>query len=317
MSYECEILQDSISEKGHRLTTFQVTFPRFILAEVNTHRMLSRNSASSRAIPIDTANEAILKDMFVPKAFGSHQKGMQAENTVEGMNAEYAEMIWRGAGRAAVSDAYMLADSGVHKAWANRLPEPFKWHTAIITATEWGNFFALRDHPDAQPEFQEIAHMMREEYESNIPIVTYEGSWHTPLVAWAERRDADQSDVPAYWDRLKRISVGRCARVSAEQHNGVRDQEADIGLHDRLLDDRHLSPFEHAARPFNEREWRLVEILQAAAYDALSIYSPYEMAEGVKHITYLRRQMEFKGNLRGWHSARMDVPCEHDFSLLG
>lgn len=314
MSYECTILRDSVSEAGHRLTTFQITFPRFILAEVNTHRMLSRNSASSRAIPIDESIQAILDDMFVPKAFGAHQKGMQASKDLDSFNAKYAAEAWRSAGASAMEHAHYLKGYGVHKAWANRLLEPFKWHTAIVTATEWGNFFALRDHPDAQPEFQEIAHMMREQYESSTPLTIFDGSWALPLIGWGELRDADKSDVSAYWERWKKVSIGRCARVSVEQHNGTRDPEADIGLHDRLEEKRHLSPFEHVARPFTKGEWRLVEMLQGTIHGFLGTRTASALPEAASHANYLRRLVEFKGNLRGWHSARMDVPHDHDFS---
>lgn len=311
MSYECEIVQDSVSEAGDRLTTFQVTFPRFILAEVNTHRMMSRNSASSRAIPIEKSIQAILEDIFIPKAFGAHQKGMQARRSIADYDAEYAEQIWKTAAREAVDAADQLRLLGVHKAWANRLLEPFKWHTAIITATEWGNFFALRDHPDAQPEFQEIASEMRVQYESGRPQLVREDEWHLPLISREElaSRPAPWGAEPeiaifrpdwAYW---KPVSIGRCARVSVEQHDGTRDPEADISLHDRLEEKRHLSPFEHVARPFNVVEQDLVEMLQ-------SVLRPFKS----QHASYLRRHIEFQGNLRGWHSARMDIVNEHDFS---
>jgi hypothetical protein len=53
MTHSTKILADSISPDGVRLTTLEVVMPRIVLAEFNTHRMLSRNSASSRAIPIE------------------------------------------------------------------------------------------------------------------------------------------------------------------------------------------------------------------------------------------------------------------------
>lgn len=311
MSYACEILADSVSATSdHRLTTFCVTFPRFILAEVNTHRMLSRNSASSRAIPIEKSIAAIEDDMFVPEAFGAAQKGMQADLNLEGYDAEHAGASWRSAGRDAIDYALDMQDYGVHKAWANRLLEPFKWHTAIITATEWSNFFALRIHKDAQPEFREIALMMQAEYMNSIPKLVMSGRWHTPLIT-----DDDllltPADTTQYREVLKKISVGRCARVSAETHAGVRDRSADLMLCHRLLSSRHLSPFEHVARPFSLDEWELIRAIQARC-DHWRFMHP-----GIKqHGEYLARQVECQGNLRGWHSARMDIPNEEDFGAV-
>ena len=46
-----KIVADSVSPQGDRLISVLCTFPRIILAEVNTHRMLSKNTSSSRAIP--------------------------------------------------------------------------------------------------------------------------------------------------------------------------------------------------------------------------------------------------------------------------
>lgn len=90
MGYEAKVLADSVSPAGVRLTTLEVTFPRFILAEVNTHRMLSRSSASSRAIPIEKRIKAVEEDPFVPEAFGRNRKGMQATEVLEGGEADDA-----------------------------------------------------------------------------------------------------------------------------------------------------------------------------------------------------------------------------------
>ena len=52
MPYSARILLDSLSPSGARLTTMEVRYPRFIHSEMMTHRVFSRNAASSRAIPI-------------------------------------------------------------------------------------------------------------------------------------------------------------------------------------------------------------------------------------------------------------------------
>jgi hypothetical protein len=60
------VILDSISPDGVRLTTLECVMHRFVLAEFNTHRMFSRNSASSRAIPVDRQLESVATDTAMP-----------------------------------------------------------------------------------------------------------------------------------------------------------------------------------------------------------------------------------------------------------
>jgi thymidylate synthase ThyX len=241
VSYEAKIIADSISPAGVRLTTLQVTFPRFLLPEFNTHRMLSRNSASSRAIPVKKRIEAVLADPFIPEQFGRNQKGMQAHHNLEGEDLALAREIWIGTLNVAALEAQHLDEIGVHKQLANRLLEPFMWHTVVVTATDWDNFFHLRRHPDAQPEFQKIAGMMRDVMEASEPKEFCYGDWHLPYIT-----DEDYSSENAGL-HIGAISAARCARVSYLTHEGKRDISADSALATRLLASGHLSPFEHPA----------------------------------------------------------------------
>ena len=243
MGYRCEILADSVSPLGVRLTTMEVTSPRIILAEVNTHRMLSQNSASSRAIPTDRQLERVLQDPFVPDYWGRLQPGMQAEEEIAESDHQKAVEVWLAARDDAVARAKALLKLEVHKQTVNRLLEPFMWHTAIITATDWGNFFGLRDNPMAQPEIRTIAHMMRQAYESHSPMLVESGGWHLPLI------QPDEHNRPELINDLPKISAGRCARVSYLTHDGRRDPAADIKLYKRLVRDGHMSPLEHVATP--------------------------------------------------------------------
>src|SRR5690606_5541952 len=95
-------------------------------------------------------------------AFGMNKRGMQAGEPVQGWRAKVARWAWLTAAYTACFFAWVFSKLGIHKQWANRLLEPFSWHTAIISATEWENFFNLRCHPDAQPEIQTIARMIRD-----------------------------------------------------------------------------------------------------------------------------------------------------------
>lgn len=264
MTYSAKILADSLSPDGVRLTTFEVTFPRIVLAEFNTHRMLSRNSASSRAIPVKKMIEMVDKNPYVPEAFGRSKKGMQAGNDLAGDEAQRAENLWLAARNSAVYHAEALLKAGVHKQLTNRLLEPFMWHTVIVTATEWDNFFHLRDNEMAHPAIAKPARMMRELYESSEPWPLGYCDWHLPLLQPEERDDAEMAARTAIHgakietaqsikDWIK-VSVGRCARVSYLTHDGKRDPQADIDLHDRLLEAGHMSPFEHVARPAHRIE---------------------------------------------------------------
>lgn len=251
MGYSVKVLADSVSPVGVRLTTMVVTFPRIVLAEFNTHRVLSRNSASSRAIPILKRIAAVWTDPFVPEAFGSNKAGMQAGEALTGLSNWIARSVWMGSCYFAIAAAWLMSKLKVHKQLANRLLEPFLWHAVIVTATEWDNFFALRCHPDAQPEIRRLAEMMRAEYETSTPREHSE--WHLPLVddfddlvdAWHD----DQLGDLDLWRVLCLISIGRCARVSYLTHDGRRDPLADMELAVRLQASGHMSPFEHAARP--------------------------------------------------------------------
>lgn len=242
MTYEVHVIADSISIAGVRLTTLECTFPRFILAEFNTHRALSRNSASSRAIPIRKRIDQVLQDPFVPEQWGQNQRGMQASKSLREQDALDARARWLTARLDAVNHAMFLDTLGVHKQLANRLLEPFLWHTCVVTATDWSNFFHLRCHPDAQPEFQRIACMMRDIMQVSVPTPMPMYGWHLPYV---DPSTDNVASVSA--DDLPYISAARCARLSY-LHNGSRDPAADLKLSQKLERGGHMSPFEHPAK---------------------------------------------------------------------
>jgi thymidylate synthase ThyX len=162
-------------------------------------------------------------------------------------------------------------DLHVHKQELNRLLEPFLWHTVIVSATEWQNFFELRCAPNAQPEIRVAALLMLEAMNASVPQALDYGAWHTPLL------QPDENNLDPEIQR--RISAARCARVSYLTHEGLREIERDLELYDRLRADRHLSPFEHVATPApdsafqaNFRGWLQLrrEIEAAIANDANS-----------------------------------------------
>lgn len=240
---QATVVADSVVPGWTRLTTVEVRIHRFVLAELNTHRMFSRNSASSRAIPIQKQIDRILGDCAFPVEFGSNQPGMQAGPPLTGRKLKRAKKQWAKASRDAVRRVKKLQKLGVHKQVANRILEPFMWHTVIITATDWQNFFDQRCHPDAQPEIRVAAEAIRAAMEASTPRALGPDDYHLPYI------QDDEHDLPL-WKRIK-ISVARCARVSYLTHGGVRDIEKDFELFAKLAtaNPPHWSPMEHVARP--------------------------------------------------------------------
>lgn len=241
---DAKIIADSVNPVGNRITTWIVKFPRFILAEFNTHRMLSRNSSSSRAIPVERIIKSIEEDPALPEFWGKNQKGMQASVELTEDEREKAKKQWLYARDLMIHKVRMLQDLDVHKQLANRLLEPWMHQTVLCTATEWENFFALRAHKDAQPEFKALAFKMLELYNGNTPKKLNVGNWHIPF--------GDQYlDNVSISDALK-ICTARAARVSYNNFEGDIDFEKDYDLHDKLLSSGHLSPFEHCAKALDE-----------------------------------------------------------------
>lgn len=242
MGFTAKIIANSMAPCGKRLTTMEVTFPRIVLAEFNTHRQFSRNSASSRAIPVEKMLKRVQEDPFIPARFPLNEKGMQASQFAEPGTSQYisCETQWLDARDDAVKHAKHMGMFGIHKQIANRLLEPFLWHTVIVSSTEWSNFFAQRCHPDAQPEIQTVAYMMQELYNVSAPLMMRTGEYHLPFI------QEDESHLPTC-DQVA-VSVARCARVSYLNHDGKRDVDADIVLYRRLRDGMHMSPLEHVAQ---------------------------------------------------------------------
>lgn len=269
---EAKIVADSLALSGVRLTTYVLTYPRFIHAEFMTHRVFSRNASSSRAIPVKKQIEMIMDNPVVPLAFTRNQKGMQGGVALDGKAAELAEKIWMMGCFHACDKAKMLADLEVHKQYANRLLEPYAHITVVCTATDYENFFALRIHEAAQPEIHELAKRMYEVYQANTPKRLKDGEWHLPFVsdedsaillasdlAIHQLENFDASPLENLNERLLKSSVARCARVSYLNHEGKTPTiQEDEKLYERLVGSApiHASPAEHQAMAVSDRNVR-------------------------------------------------------------
>lgn len=286
-----KVLEDSMSPAGHRLTTMEVTFHRFVLSEFNTHRVFSRNSASSRAIPGRLQRERVLETPAMPVTWPSKARGMQGGEELPPELQSKAETDWKAAAKCAVQFAADLDELGVHKSVTNRLLEPFLMHTVIVTSTEWENFFGLRDNELAQPEIHVAAALMREVYDASTPLELEYGEWHLPLT-FVDNDDTNaiyryaHDHAKGWEDVAKKVSAARCARVSYLTHSGERSIDKDIELYERLTsaDPPHASPLEHVATPCKE--------------DPHVIMGPTARGPGVKAYE------SHRGNFTGWDQLR-------------
>lgn len=252
-----------------RLTTVEGCLPRFVLAELNTHRMFSRNSASSRAIPVSRTIAPILSTPVMPTVWASEMKGMQGGPPLEGEDLKDAEEFWLKACRMMVEhvndyiESHPLDNGGVrlHKSYVNRLLEPFMWHKVIISSVEWDNFYEQRCSPLAQPEFMLFAEAIRDAIAASRPrfLSRVSPEWHLPYtdnLDMAEVKRIAQAAGLRPDEVLRQVSVARVCRVSYLNHDGRADIEDDMRLYNHLATQQppHWSPMEHVARPMTARE---------------------------------------------------------------
>ena len=255
--YKAEILADSLSPQGNRLITMKITFPRIIHSELMTHRMFSRNSASSRAIPFKKMVQMVEENPFIPIAWQENHKGMQGFNYLtDQLEIDLAISNWLEARNSALDLAINLnKQSNVTKQLCNRLLEPFMWHTVIVSATEWENFFALRCpqyecsfsknlfrskkeacQKDAYNEFsnfgeidwlqcnksqadihiQAIAELMWDAYNESTPKKLEAGEWHIPFGDKFDYNKIDKLNEGIGEENEIKIATARCARISYE-----------------------------------------------------------------------------------------------------
>jgi len=238
-NFQAKIIQDSIAPCGVRLTTVEAVYPRFVHSELMTHRLFSRNAASSRAIPVKTILERVKNDPAMPIFWGKNQRGMSPTMEIE--DIETAQKLWLEARDRAVEVAEKLIKSEVHKQVVNRILEPFMWMTTIITSTQWSNWDTLRIHVDAQQEITQIAKVIKAARDGSFPALR---EWHLP---YSQSGEVEEFGL----ETMKKVCVARCARVSYLTQDGKRDISKDLELYEKLVSGSghgHWSPMEHVAR---------------------------------------------------------------------
>lgn len=317
-----KMITHSVGADAPPLATMELRYWRGIHSEFMTHRVMSRNARSSRAVPVPRLIEEVATNPFVPKHWGANQKGMQAGAEHDGLvlirkpeirqfgNIDYngigseqeivwsscpvkREQAWLKARDAAVEVATALHEAGYHKQIVNRLLEPFMFIDVLVTSTEWSNFFALRDDPMAEPHIRDLAVEMKEVMAASTPQFLHPGQWHLPYVG--SMLDAPTADHAAMgewgavngrsWTETARaVSVTRCARISYVPFHGESgDIASEVARHDALV----------SARPCHSSPLEHQATPDVLDEDGLAWERP-----------------DLHGNLRGWQQYRKMVPGE-------
>lgn len=241
---EATIVADSVNAAGRRVTTFLLVYPRFLHSELLTHRAFGRNAASSRAIPVATMLRNVWNNPAIPYRWGRMKKGMQDGGPLPNSTTAACKALWLLARYPVMFAVWLLVKIGLHKQVANRLLEPWSHMTVVVTATEWKNFYRLRLHKDAQPEFRILAEKMLWEHVNSKPIKLGEDGWHLPF--WRDEDDGI-NNCTQVGVAVKRCTA-RCARTSYVNFYGKDSVEDDYRLHDDLMKNGHWSPFEHCCQ---------------------------------------------------------------------
>ena len=288
------IICDSIF-KGNRITTYELEYPRFIHGEIMTHRVFSRNAMSSRAVPINKMMEQVSDNPAMPVQWGLNQSGMQAGSLHD--DTALCNKVWQEAAQSAANSAQQLQDLGLHKQIVNRILEPFQLMKTIVTATEWDNFFELRTHKDAQPEFQVLAKLMKEQFDNNKPNELLKGEWHLPYIKFNRSANVqmfyDHTGQISEEDAIK-ISASCCAQVSYRVNDGSIDKA--LMIYDKLVNSKpiHASPFEHQGKATNKVDQGLEFIWGDVDWNGCS-----------KGVTHVDLEGNFwSGNFKNWIQYR-------------
>lgn len=299
-----KVICDSISEQGVRLTTFEIEYPRIVMSEFNTMRAISKNSSSSRAIPVSKMLEHTQTVNLKPVYFGSKKAGMQAGKELVGGDLINAKLFWESALFDAVTWATELDELGVAKEVTNRLVEPFQLVKVVCTATDWDNFFNLRLHPDADPNICMLAYKMYKAMEESKPYELKEGEYHLPYVnvGWNGKGEMcyfDEDFNSVELEQAIKLSAASCASVSYRTE-GMTLEKADK-IFDMLIKAEvvHSSPLEHCATPVKPKYNEL-------GYVRVNCGEPQSWEEGITHMN--KQGQLCSGNLRGFIQYRHLLP---------
>ena len=256
MKITAKVIQHSKSIYTDReIITFELEYPRYIHAEFMTHRLFSRNAASSRAIPVEAMQAQILEQDVDFIFYGKNQPGMQAKEELDVDSISEIKALWKLARDCCLSIGKVMHSKGLHKQNINRLHEPWMMMKTVVTTTDIANWDWLRNHSDAQPEIQELAKVMYAARLESVPEAIGHGEWHVPYVT---RTRHDLNNVIMYGDdgfltveEARIISASCCAQVSYRKNDDSLEKAQNI--FDKLVNSApvHASPTEHQASPID------------------------------------------------------------------
>lgn len=285
------VIADSVNPNGVRITTMELEYPRFIHAEFMTHRVFSRNSASSRAIPVAKVIEQVRTNPAMPVHWGKNQAGMQAKEELDSEPKAQSMALWLCAATDAANRAEQLLAQGLHKQVVNRILEPFQLMKVVVTSTEWNNFFWLRDHADAQPEINVLAKAMAA-MDASTPVELDYGMWHLPyvrqIVGGGTQSYCDEQNKLIDIEQAIKISCSSCAQVSYRKLDTSLEKAETI--YQKLVESEpvHASAFEHVAKC-------------AIVEDSNCVIQP-----GWTHVD--TKGSVWSGNFRDWIQYRQLIP---------
>ena len=303
MQITAKIIKDSINPNSVRITTLELEYPRFIHSEVMTHRMFSRNAASSRAIPVAKIIEQVENNPAMPIHWGKNQPGMQAKQELSSVQKEAMIQSWIASAKEAASRAKVMSQIGGHKQIVNRILEPYQIMKVLVTATEWQNFFHLRDHEDAQPEIKELAVQIKKAMQDSVPDKLECGMWHLPYIV-TKFEQGEQT----YWldaetevslEDAQKVSCSACAQVSYRKLDTSLEKAKEI--YKKLVESEpvHASSFEHCAKVMKTDKW--------PQYISPDVWIDVEEEEeGITHAD--RDGFYWSGNFRSWVQFRQLLP---------
>lgn len=252
------VIADSVFE-GVRNTTWKLEYWRAMHGEVMTHRVFSRNASSSRARPSKVVRHQILTNPAGPTEWLSNKSGMTGGEPLSPVKAMLCDFLWFQVGaKFNAGLSWSLEKLGAHKQYANRCMEPWEYIHVVVSATETDNFFMLRDHPDAQPEMQQIARGMKHSQEQNTPRKLSKGEWHLPFVTDEEREHMTTEELLV-------CSTARCARTTFADFDGSKPSyKRDLGTYQKLVGSSpmHMSPSEHPSQAVVGRWANMVNFRQ-------------------------------------------------------
>lgn len=313
----CSVKPIKISKSsvtGKRLVTLELEYPRIIHSEVMTHRMLSKNAASSRAIPVSQSLKRVMESPAMPSSWGSNNPGMQSKNLLDMTRREVAIGVWLSARDEAVKHAKIMSDPdgiNAHKQIANRLVEPFVFMKTIMTGTEWANLIHLRNHEAADPTFLELAEKINKVLAFEEADILSPGEWHLPYVDYVPGSGVytvNGEEVPLELARM--VSASCTAQVSYRKLDDSIEKAQTVFNMLNLeseTDPKHASPIEHQATPMQapHRPPWLPSLFKP------SRNLPEDSFTWEPGITHVRRDGSlWSGNLGDWVQYRQLVKGE-------